>query len=584
MKKAVVAIVGATMLTSCATDPRTGQPSFKETFASDDPCSNNARNIGIAVGAIAGAIIGNQIKHSDKGRILGAVVGAAAGGLIGHDMDRRRCELARVAKQYELDMTVANVAADGTVQAAADPAQASNSKDAGAGMVVEVRDKQGEGAQFDSNSDQLTPRAQSYFTAIAQSYSARTMASHIQDPAERQKYIAQIASRKILLVGHTDDTGSSRLNADLSERRAKAVTEFMEKQGIPRDVLFYQGAGESYPIADNASEEGRARNRRVEIVEVADSATFERFLAARKPRYAFYRTQEAGTGQGEAAAPGGQPKQPKEKAAPAKVADARSAQPKAGDAKVAQAKTAEARAVEPRAAAAKAGARVAAATPAVAAPATAAASASAPAAAASVRARSGGPALDFGGAPLAKSSALASIGQLESSKSYFSLISSAHASEMSDLADCTRDRPRVAHGVKSLASGKTYRTSEFLPGLYGKTWTDQVNAHQIVLNKVSVLAGDGSLANLPEFKVYANYNPARNANPAPDVSLSPEVNTYLGERGLLYRVFLDGRAGLSCVDIVFHSEGGPAAKAGRIVYERGAVQYAADFKPKIYQK
>ncbi|WP_374584419.1 OmpA family protein [Pseudoduganella sp.] len=564
MKKAIVAVVGATMLTSCATDPRTGQPSFKETFASDDPCSNNSRNIGIAVGAIAGAIIGNQVKHSDKGRILGALVGAAAGGLIGHDMDRRRCELARVAKQYELDMTVANVSADGTVQAASDPAQASSSKDAGVGMVVEVRDKQGEGAQFDSNSDQLTPRAQSYFTAIAQSYSARTMASHIQDPAERQKYIAQIASRKILLIGHTDDTGSSRLNADLSERRAKAVTEFMEKQGIPRDVLFYQGAGESYPIADNASEEGRARNRRVEIVEVADAGTFERFLAARKPRYAFYRTQEA------AARPADPAAQQKPAAPAAPAAPARLAKEKAAPARAAEARVAEAKAP-----AAKAGARVAAATPA--APAL-------PAAPAATRARSSGPALDFGGMPLAKSSAIASIGQLESNKSYFSLISSAHASEMADLADCTRDRPRVAHGVKSLASGKTYRTSEFLPGLYGKTWTDQVNAHQIVLNKVSVLAGDGSLANLPEFKVYANYNPARNSNPVPDVSLSPEVNTYLGERGLLYRVFLDGRAGLSCVDIVFHSEGGPAAKAGRIVYERGAVQYAADFKPKIYQK
>lgn len=559
MKKVVVAVVGATMLTSCATDPRTGQPSFKETFASDDPCSNNSRNIGIAVGAIAGAIIGNQVKHSDKGRILGALVGAAAGGLIGHDMDRRRCELARVAKQYELDMTVANVSADGTVQAASDPAQASTSKDAGVGMVVEVRDKQGEGAQFDSNSDQLTPRAQSYFTAIAQSYSARTMASHIQDPAERQKYIAQIASRKILLIGHTDDSGSSRLNADLSERRAKAVTEFMEKQGIPREVLFYQGAGESYPIADNASEQGRARNRRVEIVEVADAGTFERFLAARKPRYAFYRAQEAAARPAEPTAPAAQQK-PATPAAPAKLA-----KEKAAPAKLAEAKAADSRT----------GARVAAVTPAASAQ---------PAPPASSRARSSGPALDFGGMPLAKSGALASIGQLESNKSYFSLISSAHASEMADLADCTRDRPRVAHGVKSLASGKTYRTSEFLPGLYGKTWTDQVNAHQIVLNKVSVLAGDGSLANLPEFKVYANYNPARNSNPAPDVSISPEVNTYLGERGLLYRVFLDGRAGLSCVDIVFHSEGGPAAKAGRIVYERGAVQYAADFKPKIYQK
>ena len=402
------------------------------------------------MGAIAGVVIGNQFKHSDKARILGAALGAAAGGLIGHDMDRRRCELARVAKQYQLDMTVANVSADGTVQAASDAAQASGSKDAGVGMVVEVRDKQGDGAQFDSNSDQLTQRAQSYFAAIAESYTARTMASHISDEAERKKYVAQIASRKILLIGHTDDTGSSRLNADLSERRAKVVTEFMEKQGIPRDALFYQGAGESYPIADNATEDGRSRNRRVEIVEVADAGTFERFLAARKPRYAFYRTQEAAAKPADVSpAPAAPAKLAKEKTAPSKGVESRQADTRVA-ARPARPAAAPAAPAAPQVSAAAAKAPAAVAT--TAAPAQ-------PAPAASARPRSSGPVLDFGGVPLAKSSAIASIGTLETSKSYFSLISSAHASEMADLADCTRDRPRVAHGVKSLASGKTYRTS-----------------------------------------------------------------------------------------------------------------------------
>jgi outer membrane protein OmpA-like peptidoglycan-associated protein len=534
MKRMVVAMAGASMLASCATDPRTGQPSLQETFASDDPCSNNARNVGIAVGAIAGAIIGNQVKHSNGARLLGAAIGATAGGLIGRDMDRRRCELARVARQYELDMTVATVATDGTVEAPTTPAQAVGSKDAGVGMVVQLRDRQGDEAQFESNSDQLTPRAQSYFTAIADSYNSRKTASHIQDASERARYVAHIASRKILLVGHTDDTGNSRLNADLSERRAKAVSAFMEKQGIPRESLYFQGAGEAYPIADNATEVGRARNRRVEIVEVADASTLDRFLAARKPRYEYYRVQEAAA------------------ASPAPAATAKSAGPlqTPPPSRIAQRKVPAATGISKG----------------VEAPAPS------------------GKAIDFGGVPLSKAIALASIGTLEKDKSYFSFISTAHAAAPAELADCTRDRPRVANGVKSLASGKTHRTSEFLPGLYGKTWTDQVNAHQVVLNKVAVLAGDGSLANLPEFKVYANYNPARDSNPAPDVSLSPEVNTYLGERGLLYRIFLDGRNGLSCVDIVFNNDGAPVAKAGRIVYERGATPYAADFTPRIYQK
>ncbi|MFN1222381.1 hypothetical protein, partial [Enterococcus faecium] len=83
------------------------------------------------------------------------------------------------------------------------------------------------------------------------------------------------------------------------------------------------------------------------------------------------------------------------------------------------------------------------------------------------------------------------------------------------LADCTRDRPRAANGVKSLADGKAYRTSEHIPGLYGKTWTEQVTAHPVVINRIAVLAGDGTLANLPEFKFYKTYDAARRTSAKP---------------------------------------------------------------------
>jgi uncharacterized protein YcfJ len=98
-RNSVALAVGVSLVAGCATDPRTGQPSIKETFASDDPCSNNARNAGIAIGAIAGAVLGNQAKHSNGARLLGAALGAAAGGMIGQDMDRRRCELSKIAKR-----------------------------------------------------------------------------------------------------------------------------------------------------------------------------------------------------------------------------------------------------------------------------------------------------------------------------------------------------------------------------------------------------------------------------------------------------------------------------------------------------
>ncbi|WP_457819804.1 hypothetical protein, partial [Staphylococcus aureus] len=80
----------------------------------------------------------------------------------------------------------------------------------------EIRDPAGAGGHFESNSDQLTSRARDYFTAIAATYDIRKSAAEIQDSNLRKQYLEKMNQRKLLLVGHTDDTGSSRLNADLS--------------------------------------------------------------------------------------------------------------------------------------------------------------------------------------------------------------------------------------------------------------------------------------------------------------------------------------------------------------------------------
>lgn len=545
--KLLTVAVCTSLVSACATDPRTGQPSFKQTFASDDPCANNARNIGIVAGALAGAILANQVKHSNGARIAGALAGAAVGGLIGKDMDDRRCALSKIAKQYDLKLQTSTVSASGEVIADSslkNNPQAADIQKSAVGMVVEIRDQPGRGGHFETNSDQLTEQAQRYFSAIADSYNARLQANNISDAAEKAAYINQVSKRKILLIGHTDDTGNSRLNADLSERRARAVAAYMEKRGIPQASLYFQGAGEAYPVADNNTEEGRAQNRRVEIVEVADADAFNRYLADRKPRYEFYRPGEAQAAPAVASA------------TPAAATAAAAAAPVPGPARSG---------VKPAAAAGKPGSK----------PAMAAAPAS-PSAPAN--------GIDFGGSPMS-ATGNADIGQLVAkNRPVFSLISNAYADEPPVIADCSRDRPRAAHGVKALADGKTYRTSEHLPGLYGKTWADQVNGHLVVLNKVAVLASDGAAANLPEFKVYTDYNPARGANPAPALSATPEVNTYLGNKGLLYRLFLNGKGGLSCVDVVFGNDGGTAAKKGNLVYWHNARLMSADFKPTINQK
>src|SRR6266487_2293188 len=88
---------------------------MKETFASDDPCAHSARNVGILAGTVAGVGLGvlvqrmTGMKISRIGVLLGGAAGALVGGLIGSDMDRRRCELSKIAKKHNLVMTVSEV-------------------------------------------------------------------------------------------------------------------------------------------------------------------------------------------------------------------------------------------------------------------------------------------------------------------------------------------------------------------------------------------------------------------------------------------------------------------------------------------
>jgi len=67
------------------------------------------------------------------------------------------------------------------------------------------------------------------------------------------------------VAGHTDNTGSAATNRRLSLERATAVRRYLMLRGVPGDRLVAQGYGPSSPVAPNATAEGRARNRRVEL-------------------------------------------------------------------------------------------------------------------------------------------------------------------------------------------------------------------------------------------------------------------------------------------------------------------------------
>lgn len=92
--------------------------------------------------------------------------------------------------------------------------------------------------------------------------------------ADGQATVAEIASMlkgatelKLAIEGHTDDVGQAAANKALSERRARAVLDALVAAGIAPQRLSAAGFGQERPVADNRSEEGRAKNRRVELVK-----------------------------------------------------------------------------------------------------------------------------------------------------------------------------------------------------------------------------------------------------------------------------------------------------------------------------
>lgn len=77
--------------------------------------------------------------------------------------------------------------------------------------------------------------------------------------------LAKYVDTTLRVTGHTDSTGSDQYNQQLSQQRAQSVADYLVTQGVARERMYVQGMGESQHIADNATAEGRATNRRVEL-------------------------------------------------------------------------------------------------------------------------------------------------------------------------------------------------------------------------------------------------------------------------------------------------------------------------------
>jgi outer membrane protein OmpA-like peptidoglycan-associated protein len=126
------------------------------------------------------------------------------------------------------------------------------------GAIVE---RVGEGLQvtfasgllFDTDSDVLNASARQNLSTLATN-------------------LGKYPDTDLLIVGHTDATGTDAYNMSLSERRAAAVVDYLASQGVMRSRLRPTGRGESEPIATNATEAGRQQNRRVEVAIYANDS------------------------------------------------------------------------------------------------------------------------------------------------------------------------------------------------------------------------------------------------------------------------------------------------------------------------
>ncbi len=187
--------------------------------------------------------------------------------------------------------------------------------------------------------------------------------------------------------------------------------------------------------------------------------------------------------------------------------------------------------------------------------------------------------IDFGGVPFAANIARVDPGEIPR-KGFFSLISKAYGKQPPMSGSCRYDRPRSMEKIKvpSRDSVSKHTTAEKLPGLYGRTWHGMVGGHLVVINNLSVLKEENVAENLPEVKVYANYNPKK---PKPTITYNPEINVYQGKKGYLIRAFFNGKGSINCIDILTPHEAPFLAKDGKIIYSYKGIDYVAKFLPHI---
>jgi outer membrane protein OmpA-like peptidoglycan-associated protein len=182
---------------------------------------------GAAVGAGIGYLITGDSEGALKGAAIGAGAGAAVGTTVGAVMDKKAKELEKIEAAKIETITDAN------------------------GFEA-IKVTFASGIMFDFNSTELSAESKE---------SLKTFATVLEDLG---------SNADITILGHTDNVGTAEANEKVSQKRADAVKKELKKNGMDANHLYAQGLSFNKPVADNDTEEGRAKNRRVEIYITAN--------------------------------------------------------------------------------------------------------------------------------------------------------------------------------------------------------------------------------------------------------------------------------------------------------------------------
>lgn len=177
---------------------------------------------GAGAGAVVGGLIGKAAGNTAVGAILGAAIGGVAGAYIGDYMDKQAAEIERDIQGAKVERI-------------------------GEGIKITFDS----GILFDVDKAALKPASQVELADLA-------------------VILNKYDDTNILLEGHTDSTGSDEHNLTLSRLRAQSVSNYLATQQVNPARFTIMGYGETQPIADNATADGRALNRRVEIAIYAN--------------------------------------------------------------------------------------------------------------------------------------------------------------------------------------------------------------------------------------------------------------------------------------------------------------------------